>query len=105
MLVPRDHFYRYLDATLDLSFHLDEPLPDHSSLSRIRQRLGLPLFRRNEKHHTHTLDGILANQAFHDALNDAEMSISTPSGVSKLIREYKESEGLGTRSRGRPRQD
>jgi transposase len=101
-LVPTDHFYRHLDATLDLSFvrawardcyaergrpsidpvvffqlqlimffeairserqlletaslnlahrwylgyHLDEPLPDHSSLTRIRQRLGLPLFRR-----------------------------------------------------------
>jgi len=101
-LVPRDHFYRYLDAKLDLSFvrdwvtecyaaggrpsidpvvffkfqlimffegirserrlvetaslhlaqrwylgyHLDEPLPDHSSLSRIRQRLGLPILRR-----------------------------------------------------------
>ena len=106
MLVPRDHFYRYLDATLDLSFvrewvkdcyaasgrpsidpivffklqlvmffegirserklietaslhlaqrwylgyHLDEPLPDHSSLSRIRQRLGLPLVRRFFEH-------------------------------------------------------
>jgi transposase len=101
-LVPTDHFYRYLDATLDLSFvrdwvkdcyalggrpsidpvvffrlqlimffegirserklielaslnlahrwyvgyNLDEPLPDHSSLSRIRKRLGLPIFRR-----------------------------------------------------------
>jgi transposase len=100
-LVPPDHFYRHLDATLDLSFvrewakncyaergrpsidpvvffklqlimffeglrserrliatanlnlahrwylgyHLDEPLPDHSSLSRIRARLGLPFFR------------------------------------------------------------
>ena len=101
-LVPADHFYRHLDATLDLSFvrtwvqdcyaaggrpsidpvvffklqlilffeglrserklmetvalnlahrwylgyHLDEPLPDHSSLTRIRERLGLPLFER-----------------------------------------------------------
>jgi len=101
-LVPPDHFYRHLDATLDLSFvrdwvadcyaargrqsldpvvffklqlilffeglrserrlletaslnlahrwylgyQLDEPLPDHSSLSKIRQRLGLPIFRR-----------------------------------------------------------
>ena len=101
-LVPADHFYRYLDATLDLSFirtwvqdcyaaggrpsidpvvffklqlilffewlrserklmetvalnlahrwylgyHLDEPLPDHSSLTRIRIRLGLPPFER-----------------------------------------------------------
>jgi transposase len=101
-LVPADHFYRHLDATLDLGFvrdwardsyaaigrpgidpvvffrlqlimffegirserrlmetaslnlahrwylgyHLDEPLPDHSSLTRIRQRLGLPFFRR-----------------------------------------------------------
>jgi transposase len=101
-LVPADHFYRYLDARLDLSFvrdwvrecyaeggrpsidpvvffklqlilffeglrserklmetvalnlahrwylgyHLDEPLPDHSSLTRIRERLGLPLFER-----------------------------------------------------------
>jgi transposase len=105
-LVPADHFYRYLAATLDLSFvrewarecyaergrpsidpvvffqlqlimffegirserrlmetvrlnlahrwylgyHLDEPLPDHSSLTRIRQRLGLPLFRRFFEH-------------------------------------------------------
>ena len=101
-LVPANHFYRYLDARLDLSFvrtwvqdcyaaggrpsidpvvffklqlilffeglrserklmetvalnlahrwylgyHLDEPLPDHSSLTRIRERLGLPLFER-----------------------------------------------------------
>ena len=29
-----------------LGYHLDEPLPDHSSLTRIRQRLGLPLFER-----------------------------------------------------------
>src|SRR5919199_4502801 len=100
-LVPGDHFYRHLDATLDLSFvrewakdcyagngrpsidpvvffrlqlimffegirserqlmetaslnlahrwdlgdHLDEPLPDHSSLTRIRQRLGVDVFQ------------------------------------------------------------
>ena len=105
-LVPRDHFYRFLDAKLDLSFvrtwvqdcyaergrpsidpvvffklqlilffeglrserklmetvalnlahrwylgyHLDEPLPDHSSLTRIRERLGLPLFERFFEH-------------------------------------------------------
>src|SRR5207244_6272443 len=29
-----------------LGYHFHEPLPDHSSLSKIRQRLGLPLFRR-----------------------------------------------------------
>jgi len=101
-LVPRDNFYRHLEAKLDLGFvrewtrelyadrgrpgidpvvffklqlilffeglrserqlietaslhlahrwylgyRLDEDLPDHSSLTRIRQRLGLPLFRR-----------------------------------------------------------
>jgi transposase len=101
-LVPSNHFYRHLEATLDLSFirewvadlyapigrpsidpvtffklqlvmffeglrserqlvelaslnlahrwylgyNLDEPLPDHSSLTRIRQRLGLAIFRR-----------------------------------------------------------
>lgn len=101
-LVPADHFYRHLDAALNLSFvrdlvreryaergrpsidpivfcrlqlimffegirserqlmatvplnlahrwylgyHLDEPLPDHSSLTRIRDRLGLPFFER-----------------------------------------------------------
>lgn len=101
-LVPRDNFYRHLDAKLDLSFvrrwvqdryadggrpsvdpvvffklqlilffeglqserrlmatvalnlahrwylgyRLDEPLPDHSSLTRIRARLGLPIFER-----------------------------------------------------------
>lgn len=101
-LVPPDHFYRHLDAALDLSFvrswvaecyaasgrpsidpviffrfqlimffegirserqlvelaslnlahrwylgyHLDEPLPDRSSLVKIRQRLGVPVFRR-----------------------------------------------------------
>jgi transposase len=28
------------------SYNLDEPLPDHSSLSKIRARLGLPAFRR-----------------------------------------------------------
>ena len=101
-LVPADHFYRHLEATLDLTFvrawvqelyadrgrpsidpvvffklqlimffegirserklietaslnlahrwylgyALDEPLPDHSSLSRIRQRLGVEVFQR-----------------------------------------------------------
>jgi transposase len=101
-LVPPDHFYRHLDAVLDLAFvrewvaacyaergrpsidpvvffrlqlimffegirserqliataslnlahrwylgyHLDEPLPDHSSLSKIRERYGLAIFRR-----------------------------------------------------------
>jgi transposase len=29
-----------------LGYHLDEPLPDHSSLSKIRQRYGLAIFRR-----------------------------------------------------------
>src|SRR6266568_1984965 len=101
-LVPQDHFYRYLQKTLDLSFvydlvreyyaaagrpsidpvvffklqlvmffedirserlllrqvadrlsvrwyvgyDLDEPLPDHSTLSKIRLRYGLEVFRR-----------------------------------------------------------
>src|SRR3954463_6773302 len=101
-LVPRDHFYRHLERTLDLGFvrdlvreayadsgrpsidpviyfklqlilffeglrserqllqvvadrlslrwylgyDLTEPLPDHSSLSRIRERYGLDIFRR-----------------------------------------------------------
>jgi transposase len=101
-LVPRDHFYRHLEAKLDLSFvrdwtrelyaergrpsidpvvffklqlvmffegirserqliataslnlahrwylgyALDEALPDHSSLTRIRQRLGIDIFQR-----------------------------------------------------------
>jgi transposase len=105
-LVPADNFYRFLDATLDLSFvrdwvhdcyadggrpsidpvvffklqlvlffeglrserrlmetvalnlahrwylgyNLDEPLPDHSSLTRIRTRLGLPIFQRFFEH-------------------------------------------------------
>jgi transposase len=105
-LVPPGHFYRHLDAKLDLSFvrdwvrdcyaangrpsidpvvffklqlvmffegirserqlietaslhlaqrwylgyALDERLPDHSSLSRIRARLGLPIFRRFFEH-------------------------------------------------------
>src|SRR5215217_4390204 len=104
--VPADHFYRYLDARLDLGFvrdwvtdryaergrpsidpvvffklqlvmffegvrserqlmrvvadrlsvrwyvgyDLDEPLPDHSSLTRIRERLGLPIFQRFFEH-------------------------------------------------------
>jgi transposase len=105
-LVPRDHFYRHVDATLDLSFvrtwvrhcyaeggrpsidpvvffklqlimffeglrserklietaslhlahrwylgyALDEALPNHSSLTRIRTRLGLPIFQRFFEH-------------------------------------------------------
>ena len=105
-LVPADHFYRHLDATLDLAFvrewveelykpggrpsidpvvffklqlilffeglrserrlietaslhlahrwylgyGLDEPLPEHSSLTRIRQRLGLPILQRFFEH-------------------------------------------------------
>jgi transposase len=106
VLVPPDHFYRHLEAALDLSFvrewvqaryadrgrpsidpvvffklqlvmffegirserqllravadrlsvrwylgyALDEPLPDHSSLTRIRERLGLPIFQRFFEH-------------------------------------------------------
>jgi transposase len=105
-LVPADHFYRHLDAHLDLSFirewvadaypsigrpsvdpvvvfklylvmvfegirserqllmlaadrlsvrwylgyALDEPLPDAATLTRLRQRLGLPFFRRFFEH-------------------------------------------------------
>jgi transposase len=105
-LVPPDNFYRYLDATLDLTFvrewvqdcyaeggrpsidpvvffklqlilffeglrserklmdtvalnlahrwylgyALDEPLPDHSSLTRIRTRLGVAIFQRFFEH-------------------------------------------------------
>ena len=105
-LVPADHFYRHLEAKLDLGFvrdwvrdryadwgrpsidpvvffklqlvmffegirsermlvetaslhlahrwylgyRLDEALPDHSSLTRIRQRLGLPTFERFFEH-------------------------------------------------------
>src|SRR5512142_624847 len=101
-LVPRDHFYRHVERTLDLSFvrefvqqtyahgglsaidpivffklqlvmffegirserqlmrhaadrlsvrwylgyDLNEPLPDHSSLTRIRERYGVDIFRR-----------------------------------------------------------
>ena len=101
-LVPKDHFYRHLDAKLDLTvvrtwvddlyaqhgrpsidpvvffklqlilffegirserqlmrvaadrlslrwylgYAIDDPLPDHSSLTRIRTRLGLPVFER-----------------------------------------------------------
>ncbi len=33
-----------------LGYHLDEPLPDHSSLTKIRTRLGLPIFRRFFEH-------------------------------------------------------
>src|SRR6478735_2825300 len=33
-----------------LGYALDEPLPDHSSLTRIRQRLGLAVFRRFFEH-------------------------------------------------------
>jgi transposase len=105
-LVPPDHFYRHLEAALDLSFvrelvrdryagigrpsldpvvyfklqlvmffeglrserklvetaslhlahrwylgyALDEPLPDHSTLSKVRQRLGVGVFRRFFEH-------------------------------------------------------
>ena len=74
--MPHDHFYRHLERTLDLSFvreffeglrserllmrhaadrlsvrwyvgyDLGEPLPDHSSLTRIRERYGVDIFRR-----------------------------------------------------------
>jgi transposase len=33
-----------------LGYALDEPLPDHSSLTRIRTRLGLPIFQRFFEH-------------------------------------------------------
>src|SRR5688572_18961515 len=36
----------YLAHRWYLGYHLDEPLPEHSSLTRIRDRLGLPVFHR-----------------------------------------------------------
>jgi hypothetical protein len=81
-------------------------------------RAGKIAYELNEKHHPRlSLNGILAHPAFHDALreyqafhdelddDDAELSMSTPSAVSKLISEYKKSESLGSRPRGRPRQE
>jgi transposase len=46
MRVAADH----LSIRWYAGYNLDEPLPDHSSLTRIRQRLGLPLFRRFFEH-------------------------------------------------------
>lgn len=57
-LVPPDNFYRHLERKLVetaslhlahrwyLGYALDEELPDHSSLTRIRQRLGVDVFQR-----------------------------------------------------------
>src|SRR6476661_323761 len=51
-LIPPDNFSRHLHAKLDLAhrwylgYALDEALPDHSSLTRIRQRLGVEIFER-----------------------------------------------------------
>jgi transposase len=42
MRVASDH----LSIRWYAGYNLDEPLPDHSSLTRIRQRLGLAVFRR-----------------------------------------------------------
>lgn len=42
MRVAADH----LSIRWYAGYNLDEPLPDHSSLTRIRQRLGLAIFRR-----------------------------------------------------------
>jgi len=46
MRVAADH----LSIRWYAGYNLDEPLPDHSSLTRIRQRLGLPIFRRFFEH-------------------------------------------------------
>ena len=45
-LVPRNHFSRHVEAKLDLGYALNEPLPDHSNLTRSRQRLGVAIFER-----------------------------------------------------------
>src|SRR5215210_1881056 len=57
-LVPADHFYRHSERQLMrvvadrlslrwyLGYDLMEPLPDHSSLTRIRDRYGLDVFCR-----------------------------------------------------------
>ena len=125
-LVPADHFYRHLDAKLDLSFvrawvqdryadrgrpsidpvvffklqlirffeglrsertlmesvalnlaqrwyvryGLDERLPDHSSLSRIRERLGLAIFQRFFAHVVELCQAaglVWGNELFFDA--------------------------------------
>jgi transposase len=126
--VPADHFYRHLEAVLDLSFvrawvadcyaaggrpsidpvvffklqlilffegvrserqlmrvvedrlslrwylgyAFDERLPDHSSLTRIRERLGLPLFQRFFEHVVELCQqaGLVeGNELFFDATN------------------------------------
>jgi len=46
MRVAADH----LSIRWYAGYNVDEPLPDHSSLTRIRQRLGLPIFRRFFEH-------------------------------------------------------
>jgi hypothetical protein len=112
-----------IQKAFDDHYRRAPPLPHGSSPEAIdrraqkreaRLRAGKIAYELNERHHT-TLGGILANQAFqealreyqafHDPLDDADLSMSSPSAVSKLISEYKKAEGLGTRPRGRPRQD
>jgi len=46
MRVAADH----LSIRWYAGYNLDEPLPDHSSLTRIRQRLGVDVFRRFFEH-------------------------------------------------------
>jgi transposase len=149
-LVPPDHFYRRLEAKLDLGFvrdwvkdcyaetgrpsvdpvvfftlqivmlvdgiraerklielaslnlaHrwyvgycLDEPLPDHSTLTRIRQRLGLPIFRRFFEHIVDLCDQaglIWGKELFFDATkvqaNAALDSLVTRFAVDEHLRE------------------
>ena len=77
-----------------VGYHLDEPLPDHSTLARIRQRLGLPVFRRFFEHIVDLCDQaglVWGKELFFDATkvqsNAALDSLQTRFAVDEHLRE------------------
>jgi transposase len=77
-----------------VGYCLDEPLPDHSTLTRIRQRLGLPIFRRFFEHIVDLCDQaglVWGKELFFDATkvqaNAALESLKTRFAVDEHLRE------------------
>jgi transposase len=83
-----------------VGYHLDEPLPDHSTLTRIRQRLGLPIFRRFFEQIVDLCDQaglVWGKELFFDATkvqaNAALESLQTRFAVDEHLRELFATDG------------
>jgi hypothetical protein len=95
-----------------VGYCLDEPLPDHSTLTRIRQRLGLPIFRRFFEHIVDLCDQaglIWGKELFFDATkvqaNAALDSLVTRFAVDEHLRELFASDNDDAQNQTEPETD